>query len=534
MVIGFLGAVLDTGGGPERWERWRPTVSLCRHEDLLVDRLELLTQKKFGKLFAQVVEDIQGISPETQVNAHLCELADPWDFQEVYSALHDFARAYPFDAQHEEYYIHISTGTHVAQICLFLLTEAHYLPGKLLQTAPPSSHRTGDPGTFSIIDLDLSRYDRIASRFQQEKKEGLAFLKGGIKTLNAPFNKLMEEIEHVAIASKAPLLLMGPTGAGKSQLARRIYDLKKSRRQIAGPFVEINCATLRGDAAMSTLFGHVKGAYTGAMSARPGLLRAADNGILFLDEIGELGPDEQAMLLHALEEKRFLPVGADEESKSDFQLIAGTNRDLQTHVQSGGFREDLFSRINLWTFRLPALRQRPEDIEPNIDFELDQFALRQNNNVTFSREARQRFISFAKSPAGAWAGNFRDLNASINRMGTLADGGRITLEIVEKEILRLEKQWIVKGEDGCANRDLLASFFPAEKLEAIDLFDRLQLRGVIEICRQADSLSDAGRRLYSASRTRKKVSNDADRLRKYLFRFGLDWSDVRSSRYPDN
>ena len=141
-----------------------------------------------------------------------------------------------------------------------------------------------------------------------------------------------------------------------------------------GPFVEVNCATLRGDAAMSALFGHVKGAFTGAIRDRPGLLRAADGGLLFLDEVGELGPDEQAMLLRALEEKRFLPVGADKEVKSDFQLIAGTNRDLSDAVRQGRFREDLLARINLWTFQLPALRERREDIEPNLDYELEQFA----------------------------------------------------------------------------------------------------------------------------------------------------------------
>ena len=100
------------------------------------------------------------------------------------------------------------------------------------------------------------------------------------------------------------MLLVGPTGAGKSFLARRIYELKRSRHQLDGRFVEVNCATLRGDGAMSALFGHVKGAFTGAQNAREGLLRAADGGMLFLDEIGELGADEQAMLLKAIEEKR--------------------------------------------------------------------------------------------------------------------------------------------------------------------------------------------------------------------------------------
>ncbi|MCG3102059.1 sigma 54-interacting transcriptional regulator, partial [Enterobacter sp. DRP3] len=121
----------------------------------------------------------------------------------------------------------------------------------------------------------------------------LSFLKAGIATRNARFNALIEQLERVAVRSRAPMLLVGPTGAGKSFLAKRVYELKRGRHRLAGPFIEINCATLRGDAAMSTLFGHVKGAFTGAQSARAGLLRAADGGLLFLDEIGELGRSEE-------------------------------------------------------------------------------------------------------------------------------------------------------------------------------------------------------------------------------------------------
>ena len=149
---------------------------------------------------------------------------------------------------------------------------------------------------------------------------------------------------------------------------------------------------------MSTLFGHTKGAFTGALKDRAGLLRTADGGVLFLDEIGELGSDEQAMLLRALEEKTFLPLGSDRESRSDFQLIAGTNRDLYSAVREGRFREDLLARINLWMFSLPGLQSRPEDIEPNLQFELDQYARKTGNRVTFSKEARQKFLEFALSP----------------------------------------------------------------------------------------------------------------------------------------
>jgi transcriptional regulatory protein RtcR len=179
-----------------------------------------------------------------------------------------------------------------------------------------------------------------------------------------------------------PLLLMGPTGAGKSRLARHIYELKKARHTVKGEFVDVNCATVRGDGAMSALFGHTKGAFTGALKDRPGLLRAADGGILFLGEIGELGLDEQAMLLRvgALEGKTFLPLGSDRESQSDFQLIAGTNRDLFAAARHGRFREDLLARINIWTFSLPGLEARPEDIKPNLQFELDQHARKTRNH----------------------------------------------------------------------------------------------------------------------------------------------------------
>ena len=138
---------------------------------------------------------------------------------------------------------------------------------------------------------------------------------------------------------------------------------------------------------MSALFGHKKGAFTGAASDRAGLLRTANGGMLFLDEIGELGLDEQAMILRAVEEKCFLPVGSDVESTSDFQLIAGTNRDLQDAISEGRFREDLLARLNLWTFHLPGLVDRREDIEPNLDYELRRYAETEGHQVTFNKEA---------------------------------------------------------------------------------------------------------------------------------------------------
>ncbi|MBJ9977430.1 sigma 54-interacting transcriptional regulator [Pseudomonas sp. S75] len=523
VAIGFLGTTLDRNGkGAARWNRWRPTIGLCRQPELPLDRLELihgLAARDIG-LAERIRADIRQVSPHTEVRLHPLTLGNPWDFEEVYAALHDFASAYPFDTEREDYLVHITTGTHVAQICWFLLTEARYLPARLVQTAPSRQREeASDPaGQVTLIDLDLSRYDRIASRFRQEQAQGQSLLKSGIATRNAAFNRTIEQIERVALRSQAPVLLVGPTGAGKSFLARRIHELKRGRHQLEGRFIEVNCATLRGDGAMSTLFGHAKGAFTGAQNAREGLLRAADGGMLFLDEIGELGADEQAMLLKAIEEKRFFPLGSDREVQSDFQLIAGTHRDLRARVADGTFREDLFARINLWTFALPGLAQRREDIEPNLDFELQRHAREQNRQVRFNLEAKRRYLAFAHASEARWAGNFRELSASITRMATLADSGRIDEALVNEEIERLRHAW---GLESTVQADPLLTG------RELDLFDEVQLRAVLEVCRRSASLSEAGRELFAVSRQEKANPNDADRLRKYLARFGLDWQGIK-------
>jgi transcriptional regulatory protein RtcR len=524
VVFGMLGIQLDAGEGPGRWQKWRPTVALGMHEDFVPDRIELLLdERRFGKLAALVREDLGRVAPSTEVRRHDTYMADPWEFEGVYACLHDFLAAYPFAPEEEDYYIHITTGTHVSQICWFLLTESRHFPGRLLQTSPPRKQAVGDPGTYALIDLDLSRYDRIAQRFAQQQLQDRDLLKGGIATRNAAFNRMIEQIEIVATRSRAPMLLTGPTGAGKSHLARRVFDLKKLKHQLPGRFVEVNCATLRGDGAMSTLFGHTKGAYTGASSDRAGLLRSAHQGLLFLDEIGELGQDEQAMLLRALEDKRFLPVGSDREVESDFQLIAGTNRDLHEAVRQGRFREDLLARLNLWTYQLPGLAQRREDIEPNLSFELERFAREQHQQVRFNAEARARYLAFATSADAAWSGNFRDLGASMMRLATLANAGRIQTEGVDEEISRLRAQW-----SGSEAPSLLEGLL-GEDVAALDRFDRVQLEEVVRVCAAAKSLSAAGRELFAVSRTQRASTNDADRLRKYLARFGLDWETVRNA-----
>ncbi|HEY6723821.1 MAG TPA: RNA repair transcriptional activator RtcR [Polyangiaceae bacterium] len=527
VVLGFYGSTLDAGASDKRWDKWRPTVALCQHADLVIDELQLLYTPAARKGAELVARDIGKVAPHTHVHLAEVGIGDPWDFEEVFAALHEFSRGFNFDTAKNRYLVHISTGSHVMQICWFLLTESRHFPALLVQSSPARSKRPG-AGEYRLIDLDLSRYDRLARRFGEERDSDLAFLKSGIDTQNAAFNRLIERIELVALRSREPVLLCGPTGAGKSQLCQRIYALKRARGLLQGPLVEVNCATIRGDGAASALFGHVKGAFTGAATARKGLLLSADAGLLVLDEIGELGGDEQAMLLRAIEEKKFLPVGADREVSSNFQLIAGTNRDLRAAVREGTFREDLLARINTWAFTLPGLADRPEDLPPNLMFELERAGSRLGKRITMNQEARDRFLAFAESPEAAWTANFRDFTAAVLRMATLAAGGRIDVETVAGEEQRLLAGWEDAAEPGVASA-LTRLLGP--RLDDIDPFDQVQLAEVVRVCRASKSLSAAGRVLFSASRKKKQNPNDADRLTKYLARFGLNWALVTTGRF---
>jgi transcriptional regulatory protein RtcR len=201
---------------------------------------------------------------------------------------------------------------------------------------------------------------------------------------------------------------------------------------------------------------------------------------------------------------------------------------LKAAAGAGTFRDDLLARIDLWAFRLPSLHERREDIAPNLDYELEQHTSRSGKRVTFNREARERFLSFSLSPQATWERNFRDLNGAVTRMCTMAAGGRITVEIVDEEIDRLRNLWSNNGSS--EDESYLEEILGAEAARVLDPFDRMQLAGVIKIASKSRTLSEAGRILFANSREKKNSSNDADRLRKYLARFGVTWERLRGRR----
>ncbi len=234
-----------------------------------------------------------------------------------------------------------------------------------------------------------------------------------------PAQRQALEVAFKAAASEAAVLLRGESGAGKGVLARAVHA--RSPRA-AGPFVTVHCPSLSAELLESELFGHVRGAFTGAVRDTVGKVAAAEGGTLFLDEVGDLPPALQPKLLRLLQEKRYERVGETRTRVGDVRVVAATNRDLARMVAAGAFREDLFYRLNVIEVTLPPLRQRPRDVLPLADHLLAFFARAVTKALTgFTDEARAALERYP------WPGNLRELRNAVERGAILAPGPLVGL-----------------------------------------------------------------------------------------------------------
>jgi transcriptional regulator with PAS, ATPase and Fis domain len=215
------------------------------------------------------------------------------------------------------------------------------------------------------------------------------------------------QMVHKMGRGRWPVLLLGETGTGKEVVARSIYNASP-----AGPFITIDCSSMVGPLMESELFGHMKGSFTGAVLSKTGLLELADGGTAFFDEIGELPLDLQSKLLRVLQEKEFRPVGCTQTRRSDFRIIAATNRDLAKEVEKGNFRGDLYYRLNVVSLRIAPLRDRKEDIPQLIAHFLGKYG----NGHKMTVEALDAFMSYD------WPGNVRELENAIQHMVAMNSG----------------------------------------------------------------------------------------------------------------
>ncbi len=545
----------------KRTDIWRPSVALASYPDLKFDDYYLLYSGLRGPMrrtFDEVVEDIKALRPKFK---------SPWDMVSVFTNLYKFAEAHAseFSAEGTMCYVNCNHGTMQIRESLFMLSQEGKIPGMRILPSPwhdntkrdyrtpVGSYAKDDPSDFNEAYRKLS----IATK-RQAKNNGL--MEGiFVDKSNTEFLELLDQILFVAQRTKEPILFTGPTGSGKSNLARNIAKTKGLKDK----FVSVNCATLGGDPGIikSELFGHDRGDFTGAISTCDGKLQQANGGILFLDEIAELPLDSQAMLLTAIETKKFRRPHSTVDIQCDFMLICGTNKDLWEEVKAKRFRLDLLERINTWHFHLPGLAEkehpgyaaRRKDIALNCQQVLSEYNKKYSSHLEFANDALQRFIEYAEADTTEWKGNFREFNAMIFRMATFANGLQIELHGVEKEIERTEfeqKSYKADNNDATTKQEQFptasqtihtptpTSTLPdasckfeflrellGEKYAELRLDELAQLAFVASVCADAKNQADASRRL----RINQNDSKDGSpQLFKYLYHLGLNFDKVKT------
>jgi DNA-binding NtrC family response regulator len=255
--------------------------------------------------------------------------------------------------------------------------------------------------------VELQRENRLL-REQLRTKPGF----GGLIGLSAKMQRVYKTVEKVSQHDYA-VLILGESGTGKELVARSVHFSGARKDK---PFVPVDCSALVPTLIESELFGYVRGAFTGAMQAKQGLLEAANGGTLFLDEIGEMPVDMQAKLLRALQEREVKPVGSTERRRINVRIIAATNRDLEAALRAGAFRQDLYFRLNVVQIKLPPLRDRKGDIPLLVTAFLEKFSGSQGSTRTISDDAMRRLIAYD------WPGNVRELENAIERAVALGSG----------------------------------------------------------------------------------------------------------------
>lgn len=373
--------------------------------------------------------------PELTIQSIVANITNPTAYSEVYPLVQQLLAQIQAEEALKPLQKHIllSPGTPTMQAVWVLLTTTQF----------PAVCWSGFRGDYSVVELPFKIELEYLAKAKETSDSALELasadrLPKSFTNIIGESDVMQEQIRkaHKLSQRNVPALILGPTGSGKEVFAQAIHQ---ASAQHQGEFVAVNCGALPKELAESILFGHVKGAFTGAATHQTGLIKQANNGTLFLDEIGELPLDLQVKLLRVLQEKTFRPLGAKKDETSNFRLIAATHRNLLDKVVEGTFREDLFYRIAIGVIKLPSLMERGDDLQLLADELLKQINRELADQPGYqSKKFHPSVIKVIKTHS--WPGNVRELRATILRVCAWSDAKEIQAKEFEEAIIKRQSK----------------------------------------------------------------------------------------------
>ncbi len=412
-----------------------PVLTVLGHRAF--DRVVLFGTPGMRESAEHTCEALETRFPHIAVDLRDVPLADPTDYRAILAVmrleLDKLRRAFP----KASFFVSVASGTPQIHACWLVLLNETPFPVRLLQARPPRFVTDDVPPVMeldpeSLFQMGKGVPPRAESVARRERPPARSRRQGGAEDVSRPSDsalhtaraklgivgdhpQMIEVLERtrIAAASTLTVLISGETGTGKELLARLIHMLSD---RVTAPFVPLNCGAIPKDLAESTLFGHIKGAFTGAVRDQEGRFATADNGTLFLDEVGELPLDVQVKLLRVLEDGLVQPIGARKAKKVNVRIVAASNRDLRERAAKREFREDLYYRLASVELRIPALRERPSDI-PRIALHLlDGINQQLRTPKQLSRGALRKLQQHS------WPGNVRDLHNVLSQSCLFSKG----------------------------------------------------------------------------------------------------------------
>ncbi len=401
------------------------------------DRVYLLTNYEFerSQRFCSWLEQKCGY-PDSAVDLYGIDLPSPIDYAAIYTEVSNHLKSAHLPQEDVELTFHLSPGTPAMAAIWIILAKTRF-PARLIQT---SRERGLEPVDF-VFDLASD----FLPEFLRRSGERIDRLAAGPNDASRHFGKIIHrsatvrqqvDLAQRIAAHDVPVLVLGETGTGKELFAEALHA---ASTRASKSFIAVNCGAIAPELASSELFGHKKGAFTGAVSDRKGHFLEASGGTLFLDEVGDLPLETQVRLLRALQAKEVTPLGSSQPVKVDVRVIAATHRDLAADVGTGRFREDLFHRLAVGILRLPPLRDRDGDIDLLLDTFLDQI----NADARGKPESQEKKISVDARKllnSYAWPGNVRELYHTLLRASIWSLSPEIEATDVSSALLQVQRQ----------------------------------------------------------------------------------------------